>query len=91
MRNVAGEVDRSSATAWLDASLVDHLDANSWRRGHSRPLGQVTVRRQLVGGVRGHQRCCTYVLYGGCGLLPTSRHRVGKGQMSRLLCPLIGG
>jgi hypothetical protein len=42
----------------------DPLDANSQRRGRSRSSGQVAVRWQLVGVVRGCWRCCTSVLYG---------------------------
>jgi len=38
------------------------LDANSWRRGRSRPLGQVTVRR-LVEVVIDRWRRCICVLY----------------------------
>src|SRR4029077_5455424 len=39
------------------------------RRGRSRSLGQVAVRWQLVGVVRGCWRCCTCVL---CGVLPVA-------------------
>src|SRR5689334_20003522 len=41
----------------------DPLDANSWRRGRSRSLGQVAVCWRLVGVVLGRWRCCTSALY----------------------------
>jgi hypothetical protein len=45
-------------------SVIDHLDANSRRRGRSRSLGQVTGWWRLVGSVPGRSRCCTCLLYG---------------------------
>ncbi len=39
------------------------LDPNFWQQVHSWSLWQVTVRRQLAGGVHDQQRCCTCVLY----------------------------
>jgi hypothetical protein len=45
-------------------SRRDPLDANPWRRGRWRSLGQVAVRWQLAGGAVGRLRCCTYTALG---------------------------
>ncbi len=75
----AATKDRTAERARLPAAMSDllrrssvlpaaataaPLDANSWRRGRSWSLGQVTGRWRLVGGVLSRQRCCTCVLSG---------------------------
>src|SRR6266487_4802039 len=59
--------------------------ANSWRRGHLWSLGQVAVRRQLVGGVLGRKRCCTSVLYGALA----GRHATWS--QARVKCLTLAG
>jgi hypothetical protein len=52
---------------------IEYLDANFWRGGRSRSLGQVTVLWEVVGAVPGRWRCAR-VLY-------SARPTGGRGQV----------